>query len=159
MEKVKIGGVKLSQELVLLHVLDCEPPFSGVSLFLRICNENRINLPFITTASSLRDFRLACCLASEDLIRVKNIINKGNVFNAQIQYTPGVGLVSVFPHKSNLRILGLLLHALGKADIPLLGMSSSISALTFITDHAQLDRAVSFLKNFFEIPLHHAPFY
>jgi hypothetical protein len=66
-----------------------------------------------------------------------------------VEFSGSVDLVSVFPHQFNLKALGLSLIALGKAKIPTHGFSSSLSALTFIIDHADLDQAASVLQGSF----------
>jgi hypothetical protein len=64
----------------------------------------------------------------------------------------------VFPHHSNLKLLGLALYLFGKARLPVYGMASSISSLTFITDYLQLDNAVATLLEYVDLPPNHAPF-
>jgi len=75
-----------------------------------------------------------------------------------LEYIPGVGTLSIFPHHSKLKLLGLSFYLLGKQHLPLYGMASSISSLTFITDYSQLDRAVSILLEYMDLPRNHAPF-
>ena len=70
---------------------------------------------------------------------------------------PSVGLLSVFPHQSSLRILGLSLYALGKASLPVYGLASSLSALTFVTDYCSLDGAVAALVSYLEMPPNQGP--
>jgi hypothetical protein len=68
-----------------------------------------------------------------------------------------VGLISLFPHQFNLKILGLSLFALGVAGLPFYGMASSLSALTLITDYGRLDNAVAALQEHLAAPGENAP--
>jgi hypothetical protein len=69
-----------------------------------------------------------------------------------------VGALSIFPHQSNLKLLGLSFYLFGEANLPLYGMSSSISTLTFLTDYTKLDSAVAKLLEYVVLPANHAPF-
>lgn len=101
---------------------------------------------------------VSCCVASEDVDRIKTIISGNPVLKESLEFIPGLGALSLFPHHSNLKLLGLSLYLLGKQRIPLYGMASSISSLTFITDYLRLDEAVATLLKFVDLPPNHSPF-
>jgi hypothetical protein len=100
----------------------------------------------------------SCCVESEDINRVKQLIDKKPTLKKNIEFILPVGALSIFPHHSNLKLLGLSFYLLGKQHLPLYGMASSISSLTFITDYSQLDNAVSVLLEYMDLPPNHAPF-
>jgi aspartokinase len=87
----------------------------------------------------------SCCVAAEDINRIKKIVAGEPKLKDNLEFIPGVGTLSIFPHHSNLKLLGLSFYLLGGQHLPLYGMASSISSLTFITDYLQLDKAVSIL--------------
>jgi hypothetical protein len=62
-----------------------------------------------------------------------------------------VDLLALFPHCFDFKILGLGLTALARARIPLIGFCSSLSAITFVTDHTDLDPTIAALKGCFEV--------
>jgi hypothetical protein len=75
-----------------------------------------------------------------------------------IKFSTAVGALSMFPHHSNLKLLGLSFYLFGELRLPVYAMASSISSLTFITDYQQLDNAVAALLEYVELPPNHAPF-
>ena len=157
-EKVQIGGIKTTSKLIQLTLLDQDNFVSAISLFFSALNKNKINLSFVSTTFMQGKFQATCCVLSEDKKRIMGIINTFERLKKQIQFIDGVGMLSVFPHRSSLNLLGLSLYALGNARIPLFGMSSSISTLTFITDYTQLSKAVASLLKYLDLPANHAPF-
>ena len=100
----------------------------------------------------------SCCVESGDISRVKKVIDIEPALKENIEYISPVGALSIFPHHSKLKLLGLSFYILGKQQLPLYGMASSISSLTFITDYSQLDEAVSILLEYMDLPPNHAPF-
>ena len=100
----------------------------------------------------------SCCVESEDTNRIKIMIDKEPTLKENIEFISSVGALSIFPHRSNLKLMGLSFYLLGKQQLPLYGMASSISSLTFITDYLQLDEAVSILLEYVDLPPNHAPF-
>jgi len=69
-----------------------------------------------------------------------------------------VGTLALFPHQSSLNILGHVLEVFGRNELPVYGLSSSISALAINTDYHRLDQAAELLKGVFLLPENHAPF-
>ena len=97
-------------------------------------------------------------MAAEDINRTKEVVAGEPRLSESLEFVPGVGTLSIFPHHSNLKLLGLSFYVFGKQNLPLYGMASSISSLTFITDYSRLDEAVSTLLEYMDLPPNHAPF-
>lgn len=158
MGKVQIGGIKLSSKVLQLTLSGQDNSLALTTLLFSILNKNKINLPFASTIFMHGNFQASCCVSYEDKNRVIDIINSVESLKKQIRFINGLGMLSVFPHQSSLKLLGIALYALGNAHIPLFGMLSSISSLTFITDYTLLEKAVASLLNYLDIPANHAPF-
>lgn len=154
-EKVRISGIKLSSELVLLYVPDPDNSGFSISPLFHILNEKRINMPFVAVSSMDTGFSGSCCVSSQDIDHVRNIVDADDILKTKVQCIHGVGMVSVFPHRRSMKVLGLSLHAFAKEHIPLLGMASSISALTFITDYIRLDEAAVSLAGYLNLPMNY----
>lgn len=97
-------------------------------------------------------------MAAEDAERIKKVVAEEPIPKENLEFISGVGALSLFPHYSNLKLLGLSFYLLGKQRIPLYGMASSISSLTFITDYSQLDEALTTLLEYMDLPPNHSPF-
>jgi len=157
MENVKIGGIKLSEKLIQLHLLDQDGYTSSILPLSKILKENKINMPFASTVCSSEGCLFTCCISIEDIHCVKELVETTGILEQQVRFAHDVGLISIFPHGSSFKILGLSLYALGNAGIPLLGMSSSVSSLTFVINHAMLNKAVAALMNYLDLPDGYVP--
>ena len=68
-----------------------------------------------------------------------------------------VGIISIFPHHSALKILGIIMVSWGRQSIPIHGIATSLSAISFTTDYHVIDKAVEVLQALFQLPDDHAP--
>ena len=157
-KKIRINGIKLSRELVLVNLLNRFIPQDFRALFFQLLAQHQINIPFILTCSMGEEIIGSCCVAAEDIHRIKKVVEGEHRLKENLEFILGVGTLSIFPHHSKLKLLGLSFYLLGKQHLPLYGMASSISSLTFVTDYTQLDRAVSILLEYMDLPPNHAPF-
>jgi aspartokinase len=157
-KKIRINGIKLSNELVQINLLNGSLPGNTRPLFFQLLSQHQINIPFILTSGMGEKIIGSCCVAAEDIHRIKKVVKEEPKLKDNLEFIPGVGTLSIFPHHSKLKLLGLSFYLLGKQHLPLYGMASSISSLTFITDYSQLDNAVSILLEYMDLPPNHAPF-
>jgi aspartokinase len=157
-KKVRINGIKLSRELVQVNILNRFFPQDFRSLFFQRLAQHQINIPFIMISGMGEKIIGSCCVAAGDIHRIKNVVAGESKLTESLEFVPGVGTVSIFPHYSNLKLLGLVFYLFGKQRLPLYGMASSISSLTFITDYSRLDEAVNALLEYMDLPSNHAPF-
>ena len=157
-KKIRINGIKLSSELVQINLLNASPPENSRSLFFRRLSQHQINIPFILLTGMEEKIQVSCCVEADDINRIKKVVAEEPDLKRNIEFIPSLGALSMFPHRSNLKLMGLALYLFSKAGLPLYGMASSISALTLITDYSNLDRAVSILLEYIDLPPNHAPF-
>jgi hypothetical protein len=157
-KKIRINGIKLSTKLVQINLLNASLPENTRSLFFRLLSLNQINIPFILLTCMGEKILGSCCVGSEDISRIKTVIDKEPALKENIEFISSVGALSIFPHHSNLKLLGLSFYLLGKQNMPLYGLASSISSLTFIMDYSKLDEAVLILLEYMDLPPNHAPF-
>ena len=157
-KKIRINGIKLSGELVQVNLLNRSFPQDFRVLFFQLLSQHQINIPFILTSGLGEKIIGSCCVAVEDIHRIKMVVEGEPNLKENLEFIPGVGTLSIFPHHSKLKLLGLSFYLFGRKHLPLYGMASSISSLTFTTDYSQLDRAVSILLEYMDLPRNHAPF-
>ena len=157
-KKIRINGIKLSNELVQINLLNGSRAQDFRALFFRLLNQNQINIPFVLVTGMGEKIQSSCCVATEDINRVKKLVAMEPELKENIELFAAVGALTLFPHHSNLKLLGLSFYIIGQARLPLYGMASSISSLIFITDYSQLDNAVSTLLEYVDLPPNHAPF-
>lgn len=148
----RIDGLKLSDELLYIRIL----PFAGSGnlayLLYRHLADHEINVPFLSMSLQLKKMGTSCCVSVRDQDRVKNLIASDPLLGERVTFVPSVGMVSLFPHQKSMTILGCSLQAFGKAGLPLYGMGSSLSSLTFITEFARLGEAAAVLEETLQGP-------
>jgi len=157
-KKIRINGIKLSTELVQINLLNGSSPQDFRPLFFQLLAQHQINIPFILTGGMEEEIIGSCCVSVEDIHRIKKVVEGEPTLKENLEFISGVGTLSIFPHHSKLKLMGLSFYLLGKQHLPLYGMASSISSLTFIMDYSQLDNAVSILLEYMDLPPNHAPF-
>jgi aspartokinase len=156
--RIRIGGLKLSGELVGLRLFKGSDPEVSIEHLPEVLSKNRVNMPFLTVTGNEHRSRITCCVDAENENQIRKIIHNEPLLRDQVEVLTGVGSLSLFPHKFDLRMVGLCFSALAKAEIPIHGMASSLSSLTFVVDFALLGKAVNALTEFLEFPPDHAPF-
>ena len=152
MEKIPIVGIKLSDELVQVNLLNFSEPEDIRFDLPRFLAANRINMKFLSVTCLEGRVQTMCCVAAEHERQVKALVDSKPALKGRVEILPSVGLISLFPHQSSLKVLGLALMAISKADLPLYGMASSLSALTFITSYAGLKEALAYFKHYLDLP-------
>ena len=156
-EPMKLDGIKLSHELVLFNLRDLTRATTALSRFFRYLSDHQINLPFITTLCTAGNARISCCAMLQDGDRIRNHFDGEPDFEGKVTWVPAVGMLSLFPHKSRLRLLETALTAMASADLPIHGFATSVSALSLITDYRGMDLAVTAVKRHFDLPRGHVP--
>ncbi len=68
-----------------------------------------------------------------------------------------VGIITVFPHQSAVMILGVIMASWAGQSIPIYGIATSLSAISFVTDYHKMDRAIKISQALFQMPEDHAP--
>jgi hypothetical protein len=156
--RLRLGGIKLSPEMVLLNCLDRPGENLLATRLFGLMAENRINLPFVVLSSTTRNTVCSCCLESEDFHRAQGLLERDPDLSSRVETIAPVGTLTFFPHQSSLQLLGVVMAVFGKAGLPVYGTGTSLSALTICTDYRLLDQALVALEAVLELPAHHTPF-
>jgi len=153
----RLSGLKISDELLLVRLT--ELPL-GSGLLPTFCSKlavNRINMPFLSTEHSAGGVNVLCCVDAAHQSAVKSLIASEPQFAQQAAFTQGVGLLTLYPHRSSLIFFERSFGALNEKNMRIWGLASSVGALTFILDHNRLDEAAAILRARFELTENHAP--
>jgi aspartokinase len=161
-EKLNIGGAKFTENLALLSITE---PISGpiysqktAILFFSLLAENEINISMLSEIMDDKTVRTDCSVLEDKLDKIHNLISPFPELKERLKILQGLGTISIYPHKSRMKLLGKILFAFGKKKIPVYNMTSSISSFTFLTECDCLDKAVEALEENFMLPENHAPF-
>lgn len=155
---IDVSGIKLSRELVQFNCLKTGEEIVPGSGFFRLLAEHRINIPFLCTGTIKGGKISFCCVEAECFEPVNKLLEQNPHIRQEIEIIANVGTLTLYPHRCNLNLVGLIMSELGKAGIPIYGMATSISALTFSTDYPVLNRVVDILGRALNLPSNHAPF-
>jgi hypothetical protein len=158
MGKIKVGGIKLSRELVQVDVTGQVEGGLPAAWLLSLMAEQKINLTYLSASFTHQPAAASFCVAASDFDHVQRLIDSQPDLGQRVRTKTPVGALTVFPHRSDLRMLGLLLTTLSKAGCPIYGMASSISTLTLNTNYWLIGRALQALESVLELPLNHSPY-
>jgi len=160
MGKVKIGGLKQSLELCQFSLKGPDSSGTIASKISRLLASHQINIEFLTYyPNKTAHHRLTFCISQDLYSRVLQILKKDDSLPKawHINCREHVGMVTLFPHHSTLTIVGILMTSWKEQSIPLYGIATSLSAISFVTDFQTLDKATDIIQNFFQLPNGHAP--
>ena len=160
MEKLKIGGLKQSLELCQFDLRgpdSSEKTASGISKLLA---SQEIDISFLTYYQNRNSYHhLTFCVSQDKFSDTSKILKKEGSLPTgwEINSRGSVGIISIFPHHSALKILGVIMVSWGKQSIPIHGIATSLSAISFTTDYHVIDKALEVLQGVLQLPDNHAP--
>ncbi|MBN2034324.1 MAG: hypothetical protein JW836_13710 [Deltaproteobacteria bacterium] len=151
-EKISLDGMNVRGNLAKVSL---DYPLSAgqfTSDFLRLLTQNRVNMSLLITEEWQERGDTTCCVPGADVENIRGYMSSSPELKRLTEFVEPVALVSIFPHRSNMRSLGLTLVAFARTNIFLYGFCSSLSAVTFMIDHNQLEEAFTALESFFDFP-------
>jgi len=160
MERVKLGGLKQSLELCQFDLRGPDSPERIVPRVSKLLASQKINIAFLTYNHLNDEFhQLTICPHQYDFTRTSGILNaKGTLPRVWgIQSREHVGILTVYPHRSPIKILGCVMVSWAAQSIPIYGIATSLSAISFITDYPTIDKGIEVVQNSFQLPEDHAP--
>jgi aspartokinase len=147
---IPIDGLSLAGGLVEARLCKPSGPTEEVRDFVRLLARHRINMNLFV-GTLVDGVNIVSCIADTEGNRLKDLTGSIRGFGGEIKLSGPVGLISLFPHRSSLKVVGSAVTALVRAHIPLGGFCSSLSAVTFIIDRAHQEKALSTLAECFRI--------
>jgi hypothetical protein len=149
-EKVHLEGMSTTEALVRVNIVNGAAPDDILKGFVGSLAKERINMRLFIGAKGGCGVQAMCCVADTDTIQVKRLTDSIPDCEGYAEPQGPAALVSIFPHRCDLKTVGLALMAFSDAGLPLYGLCSSLSALTFITDHARLHDVLTALQACFD---------
>ena len=142
-DRISVGGIKLSEELVQVSV-DLESCDTSTSALLHQITAKQISLVSLNHSCTHSENRL--------LLTVFKADSEG------LSISRGIGSLSVFPHRYDFAILSSVFCFFTENDFPIYSLSTSISAISINTDYSLYEAICNILDKYFLIPENHAPF-
>ncbi len=152
-QKISIGGIKFSEELVHLQISG-----SATVRLLRSIADAALNLPFLCYGGPGDGDRTSLCVRRQDFADLQRLLGLPAIDRTRLEITTGVGTITIFPHNNSLALIGLLLNRFALLSNPIHSLSTSISAIAINTTFILLDEIAADLQMFLRLPGNHAPF-
>jgi len=157
MAKIKIGGIMQTTGLSKVGVMSI-PDRPGIAgEIMSALGAKSINVQFIVQCIDIRgNDQVVFCIAEESLDDAADVLEhvREKVGGEQVIQRPNVALISIFGPDFRERpgIAGTMFSALGKREINILAISTSISTLTCVIDADRLADAVTAMRETFDLP-------
>ena len=156
-EKIKIGGILETRNLVMISILSAPNQPGVAGKVLTVLGKNNINIEFITESENLEGTAdITFCIKSSDKDKVRYLLSgmRGIVRARGDKWYEHVMILVVYgPHfREKPTISGKMCEQLGKYNINILGISTSISSISYIINESDYDNAMKSLLEAFELP-------
>ncbi len=155
-DTIRIGGVKLSGELVQIDFREPDTLGEKLTKILQYISSVKINVPHLHQGLVDGEMQTTICVDAQDYFNLVSILDL-ELGDLWCRILPSIGTVSLFPHGSSLDFVATVYAVFAEEKIAVRGMSSSVSALVIHTDYSDIDRAVTALLKVYELPENHSP--
>jgi len=161
MEKWKIGGLKQSFELCQFELRGSDPSERIISDLTRLLSSEKINVALLTYSSKRNSYRrITFCINQDQFANTLKILNKVLPLpeDWRLSSREHVGIMSIFPYRSSfIKMLRIIMVSWAKNSLPIYGIATSLSAISFVTDYDVMDKAVQITRDSFRLPDNNAP--
>ena len=157
-DRPRIDGIKVSNELVAVKLQSTEEGINTESRLCGVLAKEKINMPFLSISRRGNSVSIICCVDKGEERHAVEVLSP--VFTrggCSIKFIRSAGLISIFPHRSSFKIFIHALSVFVDSGIPVYGMSSSLSTLSFLTDFAAMERLIGLITEQFILPPDHVP--
>lgn len=157
MSKMLVGGILQARNYTMLKIvgLPNKPGFAG--RVLTVLGRANINLHFIAEGEDAQGYaNMTICIYLKDAKEAVEIIKSqenGNI-KQSVEEIPNISSLTVYgPHfREKPAISGEMCSILGKIDVNILGISTSISSICCLIKDEDFDRAYAALLSVFQLP-------
>jgi hypothetical protein len=157
-ERIRVGGIKLSHELVQFIYSRPASAECFLTPALEAISCRQINITFLSHSATEDFVNTSFCVEKNYHITVQGLLDSVIKEPHQIKNLPSVGTLTIFPHRNSLAFLGKIIQSFSSHSLPLYGLCTSVSALSVNTDYSLLEHTLHVLRDVIELPDNHAPF-
>jgi aspartokinase len=160
MDGLKLGGLKVSFALCKFDLRGQAPPQNVLSNISKALAAKKINIEFLTyNTTKTGAYHISLCVNQNEFYTTSNIFQIHDLLPLSWEVIPrkGIGMLTLFPYDSALAILAVIVVSWGNNSIPIHGVATSLSAVSFLTDFQTIDKAVAVTQTSFQLPGDHAP--
>jgi hypothetical protein len=158
MEKIKIGGVKLNRKLLQVNFFGHA---SEIQLLAEVCREmsrRAVNIAFLSGKSAPGSMtRASFCVEADKEQHVRESLDLSTVHVQKTEFISPIAMITFHPRGDGLELLGTVLELWGRNNLPLHGLSTSLSAISCTTDDNRVEDVLSAIEDYVILPPNHAP--
>ena len=155
MKKIGVAGIRQVLGLSQVEVLCLPRGLENIVRILAPLAKNGINLEFFQ-AHSLEEenFDLVLGVRRGAIAATLGLLqgSRDNWARVEVRSREPVGVVSLFPHGNRAAVIGGFLSAFREAEIPLLAINFSLSALSGLLEESRVPEAIRALNEYFQLP-------
>gem|GEM_PF-3061810 len=158
MDKIEIGGVRLKRDLVQVEF---RFPSSACATTSEICDKltrNEVNVSFFMTRSDKGAMSSVSFCVDRTHSRLVAEIMKRAPAGVAGKLTSPVALITFYPRRKGLGLLGAVLAMWGMKKLPLYGVATSLSSVSCATDDTRVEEILSAIDEHMKLPSNHTPF-
>lgn len=157
MSKILVGGILQANNYTMLKIVGVPNKPGLAGQILTELGRANINLHFIAEGEDCEGLaNMTICIDPSDAKEAVNIIKlqKNGNNKQKAEEIPNISSLTVYgPHFREKPIIsGEMCSALGKADVNILGISTSISSICCLIRDEDFDRAYDALLKVFQLP-------
>ena len=135
----RLGGFKILKDVVRISpVFSSGNPIFPVGLF-QVIAEEKINLPFVTCLNENRTWGFHLAVDASESLRAAKAIHQN--FGPVFSQSSNSVILSIFPHKRDPEIIGLLFETFDPGVLDPDALANSPSAISIILKEECLSRA------------------
>lgn len=155
MPSARLAGFKILKDVVRISPVLPSGEIDFPAGLCQVIAEKKINLPFVTCLNEGRSWGFHIAVDAAEALRVSSVIkqNFGKIFS---QSSKSI-ILSVFPHKRNPEIIGLLFETFDRGQLEPDALANSPSAVSIILKEEYLSRASRALFALFSFSAYRSP--
>ena len=130
-------------------------------MLAEVCGEmarRTVNIAFLSGKSAPGAMtRASICVEADKERQVRECLDVGAVHAEKTEFISPVAMITFHPRGDGLELLGSVLELWGRNNLPLHGLSTSLSAISCTTDDNRVEDVLSIIEDYVILPPNHAP--
>ncbi len=151
----RLGGFKVLKDVVWISLIHPKGDDRFPTAFSNLIAGEKINLPFLTSGDQNRAWGLNLVVDVPDAQKISDLIK--SEFGDINLMTTRAAILSIFPHRSNPEIIGVLLDVLGKLGNQPIALANSPSAISAVLSEDVINEATNALFDPFQFGPYRTP--
>lgn len=151
----RLAGFKIMKEMLWSFLFEGPEEGEDEREFCHLMAEKQLNLPYLTVGIQDKGWGLNFAVDAQNAQRFASIVE--NCYSRRIAPAVNAAILSIFPHRNNPEVIGLLLEALSYGGIEPLSLANSPSAISVVLAEEIVNKAATALFGSFSFSAYRTP--